>query len=193
MVVLHLAGDRYGLDLGIVYTVFHLLRCRFIILRAVHGEVLELRLTLHRLLRDVVQFSDIIEAHTRELLQTVIEFRVQFVVLAPVDPNRVPDVHAVDDRVEVLPIFVTLSEQPVDDEGPIEPEVVEEHPLALPELHLLQESEHVLSVKFHLQVAPDQTPQPHPDIAILLQVRFGSRLEVSRPHILLLQSYHRLT
>ena len=81
MVVLHLAGDRYGLDLGIVYTVFHLLRCRFIILRAVHGEVLELRLTLHRLLRDVVQFSDIVEAHAGEFLQTVIELRVHLMVL----------------------------------------------------------------------------------------------------------------
>ena len=191
MVVLHLGGDGDGLYLRVMDAVLYLLLRRLIVLRAVHREVLELRIALHRLLRYVIQLRNIVQRHPWELLQSVIEFRVDLVVLAPVDTNRVPDVHAVDDRIEVLIIFVSLPEQPINDERPIEPEVVEEDPLALPKLDLLEEGEHVLPMQLHPQVASHQRPQPHTDIAVLLQVGLGGRLEVSRPHILLLQSHSK--
>ena len=116
MVVLHLGGDGDSLDLRVMNTVLDLFLRRLVVFRAVHCEVLKLRFSFHRLLRYVIQFCYVIETHAGKLLQTVIELGVDLVVLGPVDPNRVPDVHTVDDGVEVLPIFVSLSEKPVDDE-----------------------------------------------------------------------------
>ena len=87
MVVLHLTCNGDRLDLRVVDAVFHLFRSRFVVLRTVHGEVLQLRVALHRLLRDPEHLRDIVEVHARKLLRPIVKFREYLVVLGPVDPD----------------------------------------------------------------------------------------------------------
>ena len=158
VVVTHLAGDRVGLYLRIVDAVLHLLLRGLVVRRTVHPEDLVLPLALQRLVGEVVELGDVVQRHPRELLQTVVELGEVLVVLAPVEPDGVPDVHPVDDGVEVLPVLITLSQQVVHDERSVESEVVEEHPLAVPLFDLEQEALDVVAVELHPEIAADEAP-----------------------------------
>ena len=66
---------------------------------------------------------------------------------------------------------------------PSKAEVIKEAPLHLRVLHVLQEGEHIVPVHLDLQVAPDQGPQPHPDVPVALVVGLGGGLEVGAPDV----------